>query len=214
MVLTQMFCVYNNRPFAHKALQASALLASTLFHLAIVVGLSRWAASFEWQQAAGNRGRDQATEVSLWTRAGANAPKSVSPPMRSRLDEPTATTDSPTARPTNETLASKPTSASGVGAGGNSTEYRAVLHALLNASKTYPRILRELRLSGVVNVRFRVSRDGFLNELEVLDKQTEGPLQAEALRFLKRVDRVPVPPAELNDEQLRFELPLRYEGRG
>jgi TonB family protein len=206
-----MICVYKNRQFG-------ALGISLAAHAFLLLGVSRLASTGGWQPAVGNRGGDlAATEVALWERPGSVAarPRLAPAPQASPLDveigaKNTKVTEQKPAAPVS---ASAP-AARGVGSGGTSTDYRAILHSLLDSSKTYPAALRDLQISGVVRVRFRVTRQGRLEELEVLDKESLGPLRAEAMKFLQRVDQVPKPPSDLSDDELRFELPLRYEGRG
>ncbi|NBW99325.1 TonB family protein [bacterium] len=106
---------------------------------------------------------------------------------------------------------SSETPAKGIGQGGSATDYGSVLHAYLDAEKIYPSHLKHLGLSGVVTVRFQVSREGFLEDIEVADSQAPALLQREALKFLKTLDRVPAPPTHLTQQELHFELPLRYE---
>lgn len=103
------------------------------------------------------------------------------------------------------------TPAKGIGQGGSATDYGSVLHAYLDSEKIYPSHLKSLGLSGIVKVRFQVSREGFLEDIEVADSQAPALLQREALKFLKTLDRVPAPPTHLTQQQLHFELPLRYE---
>ena len=206
-----MICVYKNRQFG-------ALGISIAVHAFLLLGVSHFASDVGRQRAVGNRGGDlAATEVALWERPGAVAtrPKLVRAPKASPLDVETGAKDAKvTDQKAPSTAATGAPAARGVGSGGMSTDYRAILHSLLDSSKTYPAALRELQISGVVRVRFRVTRQGRLEELEVLEKESLGPLRAEAMKFLQRVDQVPKPPSELSDDELRFELPLRYEGRG
>jgi len=204
-----MICVYKNRQFG-------AWSISIAVHAFLLLGVSRFASNASWQPAIGNRGGDlAATEVALWERPGSVTarPKPAAAPKVSPLDVETGAKDSEiTEKP--QAAATGAPSARGVGSGGTSTDYRAILHSLLDSSKTYPAALRDLQISGVVRVRFRVTRQGRLEELEVLEKESIGPLRAEAMKFLQRVDQVPKPPSGLSDDELRFELPLRYEGRG
>lgn len=208
-----MICVYKNRQFG-------ALSISIAVHAFLLLGVSRFASIVSWQPAVGNRGGDlAATEVALWERPGSAAARQKRAPMpkASPVDVETGAKDSKITeqRPSAAATTAAP-AARGVGSGGTSTDYRAILHSLLDSSKTYPATLRDLQISGVVRVRFRVTRQGRLEELEVLEKESmgPGPLRAEAMKFLRRVDQVPKPPSELSDDELRFELPLRYEGRG
>lgn len=99
----------------------------------------------------------------------------------------------------------------GIGQGGTSTQYGAVLHAFLDSAKVFPRSLKELGLSGVVKVRFEVTPEGHLTHIRVLESEAPELITAEALRFLKTLDGVPVPPSHLTKKDLEFELPLRYE---
>lgn len=103
----------------------------------------------------------------------------------------------------------------GIGQGGTSAEYGAVLHAFLDSAKVFPRKLKELGLTGVVKVRFQVTPEGRLEKISILnnrsDNQAPELIAAEALRFLSTIEGVPIPPSHLTQKELEFELPLRYE---
>ena len=152
-------------------------------------------------------GLDSATEVSFFPQIG----KTSSQPMvphPSSLDVPSKQSTSTSPQPMGDSLVNK----KGIGAGGTATHYQAVLHAYLDSVKVYPRHLKDLGLSGIVRVRFDVTRDGYLENIRV-GEALEAPLalQTEALRFLKRLAKVPVPPEHFSEAELQFELPLRYE---
>jgi len=102
----------------------------------------------------------------------------------------------------------------GIGQGGTATDYSSVLHAYLDSVKVFPRTLKDLGLSGTVRVRFTVSKEGTLQQIEVAQSDAPKLLQAEALRFLQKLERVPIPPSSLSPQELQFELPLRYELTG
>jgi TonB family protein len=99
----------------------------------------------------------------------------------------------------------------GIGQGGTSVEYGAVLHAFLDSAKVFPRKLKDLGIAGVVKVRFQVTPEGRLENISVLNNQAPELIAAEALRFLSTIEGIPVPPSHLTQKELEFELPLRYE---
>jgi TonB family protein len=103
------------------------------------------------------------------------------------------------------------TNSKGIGQGGNSTQYASILHAYLDSAKVFPRSLKELGLSGVVKVRFQVTPEGRLEDIRLAESDAPQLLQQEAVRFLQKLETVPLPPSHYSYQQLQFELPLRYE---
>lgn len=187
--------------------EAALFFISIVGHLALFTQLSHTLPSGAFEKLLGKKGGPaEATEVSFFPAyAKGSSTKSVS--SGSSLDLATS-------REKSQTLVSEGTetkASRGIGEGGTSTQYHSVLHAYLDSAKVYPRSLRELGLSGVVRVRFQVNREGYLERIELADTKAPTLLQNEALRFLRKLERVPVPPTELTDNQLQFELPLRYE---
>lgn len=152
-------------------------------------------------------GPTDAREIAFFPRMAAPGSKPASvknSPVEVPPSESASTSTSKSSTPSE-------TPAKGIGQGGSATDYVSVLHAYLDAEKIYPSHLKSLGLSGIVKVKFQVSREGFLEGIEVIDAQAPALLQREALKFLKTLDRVPVPPTHLTQQQLHFELPLRYE---
>ncbi|MBM4316506.1 MAG: TonB family protein [Deltaproteobacteria bacterium] len=217
-----MICVYKKRNKNFIGGDGSALLVSLGAH-ALLLGLLIRSIDFEgWDRAAGRSGAPGAlTEVSLWFPAEKSVQKTntsvrhPTPQSALNVEEITGveTAKEPEEGATKGLLERDQGRGSGgnFGAGGRSLSYRALLHSYLDQSKSYPPSLRELGLSGSVRVQFRVTREGTLVEISVPEQEALMPLKTEALRFLKRQHKVPLPPSELSESELRFELPLRYE---
>lgn len=187
--------------------EAVLFFLSIIGHLAIFVQISHTLSSGTFDKLLGKKGGPaEATEVSFFPNY-ATGSSNQSARTGSSLDVSSARETGPS----DTTEGSQTKASRGIGEGGTSTQYHSVLHAYLDSAKVFPRSLRELGLSGVVRVRFQVNREGYLEKIELADAQAPALLQNEALRFLRKLERVPVPPTELTDNQLQFELPLRYE---
>jgi TonB family protein len=156
-------------------------------------------------------GLANATEVSFFP---SFAMRSSRPPTTgtSPLDIPTQNKGH---QKTSSELAQSPaatnTDSKGIGQGGNSTQYASILHAYLDSAKVFPRSLKDLGLSGVVKVRFQVTPEGHLEDIRLAESDAPKLLQQEAVRFLQKLETVPLPPSDYTYQQLQFELPLRYE---
>lgn len=155
-------------------------------------------------------GLETATEVSFFPNLG-NATKQSRSPRLSPLDLRTKTPSSEKSAPEVKTSSGPEESSKGIGQGGTSIQYASILHAYLDSAKVFPRSLKELGLSGVVKVRFQVTPEGRLDEIRVLESEAPRLLQQEAMKFLQKLEKVPVPPSHYTSQQLQFELPLRYE---
>lgn len=196
----------------------AALLASVCGHVAVLYWIAHAVGGVRWEKAAGAPGiPGPFTEVTVWTPGGihfapsrstAHFKEASKPEVGDRSAEPGFSPRGGGAAP-----AIGSSAAGSFGARGTSRSYRALLHSFLDQSKSYPASLRELALEGSVRVRFRVTREGRLADISVPEQEIPGLLRAEALKFLKRLRSVPVPPEEATEAELHFELPLRYEAR-
>lgn len=196
------------KAFFSAGTQSVALFLLSIFmHLLIFVQVQSALSHAPARRLLGKTGGPaEAREIAFFPRIGASGSKSRRAEHASvQVPRESASESTP------ESATPSETSARGIGQGGTATDYGSVLHAYLDAEKIYPSHLRSLGLSGVVKVRFQVSREGFLEDIEVADSQAPALLQREALKFLKTLERVPVPPTHLSQQQLHFELPLRYE---
>lgn len=184
----------------------SVFLVSIIVHLAILLKPFSGLSSSSSLRLLGRKGGpNSAQEVSFFPSIGQSSAPWVRPSQSQlTLSPPSQSVSSGSSGP----------SIRGMGQGGTATDYSTTLHAYIDSVKVFPRTLKELGLSGTVRVRFTVSRDGFLKQIEVADSGAPKILQAEALRFLQKLERVPVPPPSLTNQDLQFELPLRYELTG
>lgn len=92
-------------------------------------------------------------------------------------------------------------------------EYLERLWLALEHSKFYPRQARRRRAQGLVQVRFRVLRDGSFNELEVIAGSGSRLLDQAALQTLNKVSGAVPFPTELRKEALVVSLPITYRWR-
>lgn len=162
-----------------------------------------------FQKLLGQKGGPlEAQEIAYFPHLGKATPKSVASAQSEQLS---VAEKKQSAQKAKEAAGTASQAARGIGQGGASTQYSAVLHAYLDSAKVFPRSLKELGLSGVVKVRFEVTPEGQLTHIRVLESEAPELITAEALRFLKTLDSVPVPPSDLTKKELEFELPLRYE---
>lgn len=180
---------------------------SVLFHAALLWQVSTKVSFMSERLLGKTGGPSDAQEVSFFPSFGKSSETQVKR-LSSAVDLPTTEQ-----KMGSESQSGTDSSAKrGIGSGGTTTQYQATLHAYLDSVKVFPRHLKDLGLSGVVRVRFDVSPKGYLENIR-LGEDSEAPLalQNEALRFLKKLDRVPVPPQDFSQQELHFELPLRYE---
>jgi len=155
-------------------------------------------------------GAENATEVSFFPNYGTRSASSP-PPQMSPLDLPSQTNQPKKSGSALKESVSSGIDSKGIGQGGTSTQYASVLHAYLDSAKVFPRSLKELGLSGVVKVRFQVTPEGRLEDIRLAESDAPKLLQQEAVRFLQKLEKVPLPPSHYTYQQLQFELPLRYE---
>lgn len=187
-----------------------SVFVSVIIHLLALFQISQKGSFLLEDKLLGRKGGPaEATEVSFFPSSIPVSDRKVlsSAPA---LEVPTRSTPS-SALASSEKSESQGSPAKGIGAGGSSTHYHAILHAYLDSAKAFPSALKDLGLSGIVRVRFQVTPDGFLEDIRLVESQAPRPLQAEALKFLQKLKKVPIPPRESSAEELQFELPLRYE---
>lgn len=155
-------------------------------------------------------GLETATEISFFPQLGAPSKRSISK-TSSPLDIPSSLKPSLQHQEAPKGTPSAALPSKGIGQGGTSVQYTSVLHAYLDSAKIFPRSLKDLGLSGVVKVRFQVTPEGKLEDIRLAESEAPKLLQQEAVRFLQKLEKVPVPPSHFTSQQLQFELPLRYE---
>lgn len=184
---------------------------SVFMHLLLFYQVTAPLNTSSFQKLLGKKGGlETATEVSFFPQAGARVLRSPTPGS-SPVDLPAHS------KVTQKQLASKVENGStglptkGIGQGGSSTQYASILHAYLDSAKVFPRSLKDLGLSGVVKVRFKVTPEGRLEDIRLAESEAPKLLQQEAIKFLQKLETVPLPPSNYSSQQLQFELPLRYE---
>ena len=155
-------------------------------------------------------GLENATEVSFFPRVATRSSR-LPMPGASPLDLPSHPQEKQNTSSEVTQSPSTGTDSKGIGQGGNSTQYASILHAYLDSAKVFPRSLKDLGLSGVVKVRFQVTPEGHLEDIRLAESDAPKLLQQEAVRFLQKLETVPLPPSHYTYQQLQFELPLRYE---
>ncbi|NBX75786.1 MAG: energy transducer TonB [Proteobacteria bacterium] len=188
-----------------------ASFVSIFVHLLLFYKVASPLAPSAFEKLLGKKGGlADATEVSFFPSFANRAPTAPLPGT-SPLDLPTQTKGDQ--RNPSELAPPSPsdTDSKGIGQGGSSIQYASILHAYLDSAKVFPRALKDLGLSGVVKVRFQVTPEGNLKDIRLAESDAPKLLQQEAIRFLQKLDKVPLPPAHYTYQQLQFELPLRYE---
>ena len=187
-----------------------SIFASIIIHLAIFSQLGKIASFASPEKLWGRQGNlGNATEVSffpVFAQSPTHKASLQTSPLELPHQEKRGTTGQATSEVTGNSVASR-----GIGQGGTSTSYHSVLHAFLDSAKVFPPSLKELGISGTVKVRFQVTPEGYLDNIRLVASDAPQALQREALRFLQKLKKVPIPPGGLSLEELQFELPLRYE---
>jgi len=84
---------------------------------------------------------------------------------------------------------------------------------IIERNKKYPRRAKFLRQEGSVELRVSISKDGKLKSLEVLDSQTSKLLIDSAVKLVKRIDRFPKIPKDLDLDEINLNLPIYYRLR-
>lgn len=87
--------------------------------------------------------------------------------------------------------------------------YAASLSAWLSSNQHYPRQARMRRIEGTVVVYFRVDRQGHVTDGRIVSSSGSDLLDEEALAMLQR-GQPPVPPADIPDNQLAHQVPIRF----
>ncbi|MFM8270327.1 MAG: energy transducer TonB [Pseudomonadota bacterium] len=195
------------RPFRFELFNLYLAGFTSLFiHLVLFYQGASLLSSSSSERLLGKRGGpENATEVSFFPHLG----RRLSPTPLSHQSPLNLPTQTKTASKSSQSSSDEPSK--GIGQGGTSTEYASLLHAYLDSAKVFPRSLKDLGLSGIVKVRFQVTPEGRLADIRLAESKAPQLLQQEAVRFLQRLDKVPLPPSHLTSQQLHFELPLRYE---
>jgi len=207
MELTHLFCFQKIKLYL-------AGFVSIFVHLLLFYQVKGPLSQSSFQKLLGRSGGlKTATEVSFFPHLAKPAQGTLTPRSKS-LELPTRREGGEKALSGTENKnAAGGIPSRGIGQGGTSVQYASILHAYLDSAKVFPRSLKDLGLSGVVKVRFQVTPEGKLAEIHLMESEAPKLLQNEAIKFLQKLERVPIPPTHLTSQQLQFELPLRYELR-
>ena len=184
---------------------------SIFVHLLLFYKVASPLGSADFEKLLGKKGGlANATEVSFFPSFAIRSSRPQMPGA-SPLDLPTQTKGHQKTGAELSQSAAIETDTKGIGQGGSSIQYASILHAYLDSAKVFPRSLKDLGLSGVVKVRFQVTPEGRLEDIRLAESDAPKLLQQEAVRFLHKLEKVPLPPSHYTYQQLQFELPLRYE---
>lgn len=89
--------------------------------------------------------------------------------------------------------------------------YLRSLPPLIRPHQRYPLAAQRAGREGTVIVRFVLERDGRLRETAILQSSGDALLDQAAATAIERVRRFPPFPAELPEESLPIELPVRFD---
>lgn len=90
-------------------------------------------------------------------------------------------------------------------------EYLQSLPPLIRPHQRYPLAAQRAGREGTVIVRFVLERDGRLRETTIMQSSGDALLDQAAASAIERVRRFPAFPAELPEESLPIELPVRFD---
>lgn len=90
-------------------------------------------------------------------------------------------------------------------------EWKRQIVVRLNASRSFP--LQAMGQSGTTKVRFVLDRSGKLISNELLQSSGLKPFDLEALAIVDRAQPFPVPPPEIDDDRLKFVVPMDFDGK-
>ena len=92
-------------------------------------------------------------------------------------------------------------------------QYLKEILYIIERNKKYPKRAKFLRQQGNVELRVSISKDGKLKSLEVLDSQTSKLLIDSAVKLVKKIDRFPKIPKDLELDEINLNLPIYYRLR-
>lgn len=102
---------------------------------------------------------------------------------------------------------------SGAGAGINDAmvKYRGLIHQLVTSKKKYPRSAQVMQHEGRVVIRVKLSKDGHLLDVKVLESSKYKSLTNASLEAIKKIDKFPNLPQEAGLEDYSINIPFEYE---
>lgn len=103
------------------------------------------------------------------------------------------------------------TSGSGAGFNDPRIKYRGMVYQLVNSKKKYPRKARALQQEGTVVAKIKLSKDGKLLNVEIVESSSYKILAQATLEAIKEIKKFPEIPKELGLEEMTFNVPFEYE---
>lgn len=103
------------------------------------------------------------------------------------------------------------TSGSGSGFNDPKVRYRGLVHQLVNNNKVYPRKARALQQEGTVLAQIKLSKDGTLLKVDILESSSYKILAKATIDAIKGIKKFPVIPNELGLEEITINIPFEYE---
>lgn len=103
------------------------------------------------------------------------------------------------------------TSGSGSGYSDPKVKYRGLIHQLVNSKKVYPRKARALQQEGTVVAQIKLSKDGKLLKVDILESSSYKILTKATVDAIKGIKKFPAIPSELGLEEITINIPFEYE---
>lgn len=105
------------------------------------------------------------------------------------------------------------TSGSGAGFNDPKIRYRGEIYQLVNSKKVYPRKARALQQEGTVVAKLKLSKDGKLLNLEIVEEAKFKILTKATLDAIKSIKKFPEIPSEMGLNEITINIPFEYEIR-
>lgn len=102
------------------------------------------------------------------------------------------------------------TSGAGAGFDDPRIRYRGLVKQLVDSHKKYPRKAQALQQEGTVVAKIRLSKDGKLLKVEIVESSSYKILADATLDAIKGIKRFPEIPNELGLEEITFNIPFEY----
>lgn len=91
------------------------------------------------------------------------------------------------------------------------SKYAHMIAKLINKHKKYPRMAYSLNQEGKVIVELKLSKEGKIIELKVLEKSPYKSLATASLETIKSINKFPPIPKELKVTEISFNIPIEYK---
>lgn len=105
------------------------------------------------------------------------------------------------------------TSGSGAGFNDPKIRYRGEIYQLVNSKKVYPRKARTLQQEGTVIAKLKLSKDGKLLNLEIVEESKFKILTKATIDAIKSIKQFPIIPNEMGLNEITINIPFEYEIR-